>query len=313
MSNQDILLPRRLSVTCIAIHPTGHFFAVGHTDGSIAFWASENSEQPILVRTLDDLDVNVVDRETLETHLGKATGADLRLREPIFKICWSGFENSKDLRGETVLTMLGGTEPDKGFGLNVLWFPAFNPEDLHTTSSPVEEDGLHLVLNAIRQSLAEIKTYHYSTNTSIQDFYFVPHDSPHFNYSYNPYAVLILSEVGQDERLLEAREFPPIDFSLQLRQSQIAKVSQSEGNQLDLDFILEDLSLASLPQSASLPYEFSGGKFARDAYKMQVVPKDVYQDLVSPAETGCIKPRVRLSAGCAIIKSSLEGPRTKAS
>lgn len=304
------MLPRRSSVTCIAIHPAGHFFAVGHTDGSIAFWASENPEQPILVRTLDDLDVNVVDPEALEAHLGKTTARDLRLREPIFKICWSGFEN---LRGETALTVLGGTEPDKGFGLNVLWFPAFNPEDLHTTSSLVEEDGLHFMLTTIRQTLAEMKTYHYSTHTSIQDFYLVPHNSPHFNCTYNPYAILILSEVGSDERLLEAREFPPIEFTLQLRQSQMAKASQSKGNQLDLDSILEDLSLASLPQSASLPYEFSGGKFTRDAYKMQVVPKDVYQDLVGSAEMKCMKPRVRLSAGCAIMKSSLEGPRTKAS
>jgi len=304
------MLPRRSSVTCIAIHPAGHFFAVGHTDGSIAFWASENSDQPILVRTLDDLDVNLVDPEALGAHIGKDTTADLRLREPIFKVCWSGFENSKDLRGETALTVLGGTEPDKGFGLNVLWFPAFNPEDL---SSPVEEDGLHFALTTIRQSLAEMKTYHYSTYTSIQDFYLIPHDNPHFNYTYNPYAILILSEAGQDERLLEAREFPPIDLSFQLRQSQMAKVSQSEDNQLDLDFILEDLSIASLPQLASLPYEFSGGKFARDAYKMQVVPKDVYQDLLSPPEIGCIKPRVRLSAGSAILKSSLEGARTKAS
>jgi len=308
------LLPRRSSVTCIAIHPAGHFFAVGHTDGSIAFWASENSEQPILVRTLDDLDVNVVDPEALETRLGKVTVAN-SLREPIYKICWSGFENSKDPRGgETALTVLGGTEPDKGFELNVLWFPAFNPDDPRTTSPPVNEGGLHLMVTAIRQSLAEMKTYHYSTRTPIQDFYLIPRGNPHFNHTYDPYAILILSEAVQDKRILEAREFPPTNSPFVLRQSQTAKVSQPEESRLqDLDFVLEDLSLASLPQSASLPYEFFGVKFVADACKMQVVTKDVHQDLVRVVETGCTKPRVRLMAGCATMKPSFEAQRTKAS
>src|SRR5204862_7283577 len=90
---QDILTHRRPPVTAFAIHPTGHFFAVGHADGSIAFWAVEDEDRPILVRTTDSVDVDVVDGNKLEKLLN---GDQVKPydsidgHEPIFKLAWSG-------------------------------------------------------------------------------------------------------------------------------------------------------------------------------------------------------------------------------
>ncbi|KAH9978900.1 hypothetical protein BGW80DRAFT_1281649 [Lactifluus volemus] len=44
-----------------SLHPTGHLFALDHTDGSIAFWAVKDSEQTLMVRTLDEVDVHKVE------------------------------------------------------------------------------------------------------------------------------------------------------------------------------------------------------------------------------------------------------------
>ena len=79
-----------MEVTSIAVHPSGHFFAVGHADGSIAFWAVEDDNKPLLVRTLDAVDVNLVDPSALDHKAPKF------VREPIFKLSWSGFPNSQD-------------------------------------------------------------------------------------------------------------------------------------------------------------------------------------------------------------------------
>ncbi|KAF5352734.1 hypothetical protein D9756_005911 [Leucocoprinus leucothites] len=313
-NSKDILLPRRPSVTCIAIHPAGHFFAVGHSDGTIGFWALEDPEQPILARTLDSLEVNTVDAEALEMRLSNTTATELPYREPVFKLSWSGFSNSKDPRGgETALTILGGTAQDKGSGLNVLWFPAFNPGDPPGTSPPAHQGGLHpFTATAIRQSLTEINSFHYSTRTPVQDFYLIPRESPHFNNTYDPYAILIISEAGKEERTLESREFPPPSFTSVAPQLSFAKASPpEESTSRDLDLVLETMSLADYPQSSSLPFEFSGSNFMGDVYNMQVVPKEVYPEIVSPMGTTSVKPRIKLSAGCAIVEAPLEGKRTK--
>lgn len=303
-------------MTCIAIHPTGHFFAVGHTDGAIAFWALEDSEQPVLVRTLDDFDVNMIDPEVLEEQLRDTPRRDTSTpREPIFKLSWSGFTNSKDPRGgETALTVLGGTKPDKGFGLNVLWFPAFNPGDPPTTSPTTKQDQFHsFMATAIRQSLKGLNTFLYCTKTPVHDFYLIPRESPHFNYTYDPDAILILSEAGRDGRVLEAREFPPPIFT-SARQPSTSKLSLPEESGLhNLDVALESLSLGAHPQIVGLPYELSGGRFLADCHRVHVVPKDVYDEIGQVPESTRQRPRVRLTAGRVLMESTLEVKRTKVS
>ncbi len=56
-------------VTSLAIHPSGHFFAAGYDDGCIAFWAVDDDNKPLLVRTLHDLDVDILDPERLDALL----------------------------------------------------------------------------------------------------------------------------------------------------------------------------------------------------------------------------------------------------
>src|ERR1700722_11051609 len=133
MSFEELLTYRRPLVTAIAVPPTGHFFAVGHADGCIAFWAVDDDDMPILVRTVDEIDVHIVDVNKLELILGQdapqaphpATPLE---RKHISKLTWSGFPNASDPRGgETALTVLGGLTTGVEPGGTVLWLPPFNP------------------------------------------------------------------------------------------------------------------------------------------------------------------------------------------
>ncbi|KXN88842.1 hypothetical protein AN958_06711 [Leucoagaricus sp. SymC.cos] len=313
--SQDILLPRRSCVSCVAIHPAGHFFAVGYTDGTIAFWALEDSEEPILVRTLDNLNVNLVDAEMLEAQVNNTTSSDLSPpREPIFKLAWSAFANSKDPRGgNTTLTVLGGTKPDQGFGLNVWWLPAFNPDDPTVSSPPPNQKNIHpFMITAIRQSLQEKSTFQYTTKTPVQDFYLIPRESPHFNCTYDAQSILILSEDGPNGRLLESREFPPPSFGLSAAKSPASETpSSSEDTLHQLNSALESMSLSSHPQSVGLPFEFSGASFAPSGYRILVVAKESYSKIIEDVDSSAKRPRVRLSAGRAHVESSFEVKRSK--
>ncbi|KAF8215929.1 lethal giant larvae like, C-terminal-domain-containing protein, partial [Mycena galopus ATCC 62051] len=170
-------------VTAIAIHPAGHFFAAGYSDGCIAFWAVEDEDQPLFVRTLD------------------AT------TEPIYKLAWSSFPNSSDPRGgETALTILG--EPT---GLNVQWLPAFNPSEPPNPAAP--QTALHpFMRTAMQTSLLPISDFFYYTPGIAQDFFLVPRNSPHFSGQYDPTAILISIESVGDARVVEAYQFPPPTF-----------------------------------------------------------------------------------------------------
>ena len=91
---------RKPELTALAVHPSGHLVATGHTDGSVVFWAVEDEDKPLLSITLDGAqDVNIVNAEDLDVALaGQHTRTDHE-REPIYKLAWSGFENSADPRG----------------------------------------------------------------------------------------------------------------------------------------------------------------------------------------------------------------------
>jgi hypothetical protein len=215
------------------------------------------------------------------------------------------------------LTILGGVKPDNGCGLNVLWFPPFNPPDPPATSPPATQDGLHPFITAgIRRSLEEKGSFFYSTSTPVQDFYLIPRESPHFNYAYDPEAILILVEAGQVGRVLEPREFPPPSLSCISEHSPLAKGSQAEvrGKSLhDFHGALDSLSLASPPQSTGLPFEFCGGNLIAHGCKIQVVPKDVYPQIIEAVDLSSCRPRLKLTAGCALMEPSFEVKRPKVS
>lgn len=198
-------------VTCLTIHPSGHFFASGYHDGSIAFWAVEDDNKPLLVRTLDTLDVDILDPQHLEILLfnsGMLKDNLIIPPEPIFKLSWSGFPNSPDPRGgETTLTILGGLTPDKPPGLTVFVLPPFNPSEPPPDIPPAS--SIHPFFRvAIQKSLTPRKTFFYETGGIVQDYILLPHSTPHFAGNYDPYAILLITEINA-LRTVEAYQFPP--------------------------------------------------------------------------------------------------------
>lgn len=259
--------------------------------------------------------MNLVDTGMLDTRLSEAKppGHGSNRREPIYKITWSGFSNSKDSRGgETALTILGGFSRGNEPGLTTLWFPAFNPNDppSDSTSSTTQSQLHPFMVDAIRQSLIEKHSYVYSTDTPVQDFYLVPRNSPHFNYSYDAHTILMLVETVNDERALISREFPPPVFFIQGQQLMQAKEAQTDKSDLDdLDNVLQSLSIANSPQSAGLPYGLCGTGFAADTYQMHVLPKEFYPIYVKDNHTSTKKPRIGLSGGIAQMEPFSEAKR----
>ncbi|KAF8808127.1 WD40 containing snare-dependent exocytosis protein [Phlegmacium glaucopus] len=212
---EDILTHRRLTVTCLAVHPSGHLFAVGYTDGSIAFWAVEDDDQPLLVRTLNSTDVNLVDSDALEAHLdSKENKAQKLIREPIFKLSWSSFSNSTDPRGgDTTLTVLGGLDPTQPPGLTVLLLPPFNPTEPPSTPLSPHNENLHpFFRSSMIKSLNPLKSFFYETIGVVQDYLLIPRNSPHFVGNFDPYAILLLTESTHHARTVHAYQYPPPGF-----------------------------------------------------------------------------------------------------
>lgn len=208
---EDIFEHRRPEVTAIAVHPTGHFFAVGHSDGSIAFWAVDDQEKPLLVRTIETVDVNIVDADGLETYLvGRKANSSKSIREPIFKLSWSGFSNSADLRGgDTVLTILGGLLTDTSPGLTTLLLPPFQPSE----PPPGPPTALHPHFrDAMCRSIEPTKSFFYRTSGVVQDYLLIPTSSPHFSGSFDPYAIIFLVDSVGSTRATEGYLFPPSGF-----------------------------------------------------------------------------------------------------
>ena len=184
--------------------------ATGHADGSIVFWALEDEDRPLIAITLDgEQDVHIADASRLDAALADpASKGKVDIREPIFKLAWSGFPNSTDPRGgETVLTVLGGLRPEDIPGVTALLLPALNPPE-----SPSPTQGsvtLHpLVRDAMRLSAIPKNSHCYATVGVPQDFLLLARESPHFSAVYDPYTILLLSDATKGARASEAYQFP---------------------------------------------------------------------------------------------------------
>jgi syntaxin-binding protein 5 len=195
----------------LAVHPSGHLFAVGHTDGSIAFWAVEDDDQPLLVRTLDSTHVNLVGLDALDDEQNEVQQLT---REPIFKLSWSSFSDSTDPRGgETILTILGGLDASKPPGLTVLLFPPFNPTEPPSTPLSPKSENLHpFFRNFMIESLNPSKSFFYETFGVVQDYLLMPQNSPHLAGNFDPYAILILTQSTHNARSVQAYQYPPPGF-----------------------------------------------------------------------------------------------------
>lgn len=277
-TSQDILAQRRMVVTSIAVHPTGHFFAVGYADGSIAFWATEDDEKPLVVRTIDDTDVDIANPEKLQTPATDTSSSPLR--EPIFKLSWSGFPNSSDPRGgETVLTMLGGLTTGKQPGLTVFVLPEFNPPEPLAGASALQ-GGLH---PAFRQTMCHAvvpkKIFFYETRGVVQDYLLIPRGTPHFGGTFNPYAILFVID-RESARTVEAAEFPPPDFVSTLPQeSQKAQEAQAEESLNEgVTFPKSPEQRSRSPMPLTLPFLLSNCVRGGCLFTLET---DVYETFVS--------------------------------
>ncbi|KAK7465475.1 Lethal(2) giant larvae sro7 [Stygiomarasmius scandens] len=291
----DILTQRRPEVTCMAIHPAGHFFAVGYADGSIAFWAIEDEDQPILVRTLDHIDVNVVNALELETLLSEAKGPEVR--EPIFKLAWCSFPNSSDPRGgNTALVVLGGLSPTEDSGVTVYWLPAFNPSEAPSTAST----SLHpSIRSAMRDSVAPSKTYFYYADGIVQDFLLVPRDNPHFSGANDPIAILFTREAPGGSRVVDAFQFPPPAF----RDSDKANTDQNDADTqdtlIDLASTLQAMKMNDDPRGMQLPCCLSNASSGMIGGHLYRLDREAYQKLTEESAICSERELLPLRAGFA--------------
>ncbi|TFK95007.1 hypothetical protein K466DRAFT_579508 [Polyporus arcularius HHB13444] len=219
---KDILQPRHLQVTTLAIHPSGHLLAVGYADGTIGFWSLEDEHKPLMLRTVDSPeaeDLSTVDTIKLESLLAAAHQHPPEPpREPIFKLTWSGFPNSSDPRGgDTVLTVLGGITIDSPPCVTALLLPPLRPPAPPTPTSPKDQPTMPFLFPETRAAMCaslSVKDVHtYGAAGTVQDFLLFPRSSPHFSGTYDPNAILVISESdAPDARVCEAFEFPPPAF-----------------------------------------------------------------------------------------------------
>jgi len=196
----------------MAMHPTGFFFAVGYTDGSIAFWAVDDDTKPLVIRTLDDDHVDVVDQDFLRAHMDSGQKRTDRSRQPVYKLSWSGFPNSSDPRGgETVLTVLGGLLTPKRTTTTIFAFPPFNPP-APPVDGTLSQNQLHPDFRrAMYQSVMPKKSFSYEPHGPVQDYLLLPRDDPHFGGAFDPYAILFTLDID-NTRTIVAVEFPPPNF-----------------------------------------------------------------------------------------------------
>ncbi|KAJ7161293.1 WD40 containing snare-dependent exocytosis protein [Mycena crocata] len=273
----DILTHRHPAVTAVAIHPAGHFFAAGYSDGCIAFWAVEDEDQPLLVRTLDATRVNSVNVEELD----KSHETPPQEREPIYKLAWSSFSNSSDPRGgQTALTILGGQVMAEGetTGLNVQWLPAFNPAEPPNPTGT--QTSLHpFVRSAMQASLVPISDFFYYTPGVAQDFFLMPRNSPHFAGHYDPTAILISVESVGEARIVEAYQFPPPAFTIS-SEFPAEEIPESGSLEDDLASTLKSMTVNDDPRMLRLPTSLSFGSTGVFGAQLFTLDRDSHETLV---------------------------------
>ena len=196
-------------MSCMAIHPTGHFFAAGYEDGSIAVWATEDEDKPLVVRSIEEVDINMVNEELLNITLEPSDDkqSDKPAPEPIYKLAWSGYSNSADPRGGThTLTILGGGRGKESSGVTVFAFSAFNPTDSGADPKVWLPPSIR---KAMRDCLSNPGVYTYQSEITVSDFLLLPRNTPHFAGNFDPVAILLVFSGGGYDRSISVMKFPP--------------------------------------------------------------------------------------------------------
>lgn len=228
---QLVWTERASPATCISWRPDGEVFAMGHEDGCISFWHVKEDEKPITVRTLEQLDV---DRPS---HSIESLEIPRPLREPIFKLAWSGFPERSwmEMASESAATWQTGNQqqdhqqqssndhnstgkdeqaakPTKGTIVTVLGgaVAGRDPPGLYCIHLPPYAAPISLwstggpeaqqkLRNGLRQSLQSTAESIYRTPSLVEDFLLLPKVNPHYSGNYDPMAVLTL--LGADPSL----------------------------------------------------------------------------------------------------------------
>ncbi|TFK77434.1 WD40 containing snare-dependent exocytosis protein [Pluteus cervinus] len=297
--DKNLFTHRKPSVTALAVHPAGHFFAAGYSDGCIAFWAFEDDDVPILVKTLSDLDVNIVDGSLLEdklASLSKDLATQISSPEPIFKLSWCGFSNSVDPRsGETAMIIMGGTsQSDTPSGLTVERLAAFNPLDIGQNPGAT---GLHPHFRAaMRKSCEPLRTYVYDTLDIIQDYCVVPQQNPHLSGCFDPSSIVVLTEPSTHLRVVQAYQFPPPEFERTVGGEPSGQIQTDFEDSLteQLNSTLDELQLDEGPQRLLLPDLLLQGARGVMGGHLINLDKETYSNLTSPRAT---QPTLQLTGG----------------
>jgi syntaxin-binding protein 5 len=253
-----MLTMRNPFVSCMAVHPTGHFFAAGYEDGSIAFWATEDEDKPLLVRSIDEVDINLANEQMLNLALEPSGGElnDKPAPEPIYKLDWSGYSNSADPRGGThTLAVLGGGRGKESSSVTVFSFSAFNP----TVSGMDPNVALPQPMRkAMQDCLSNPGVYSYQSESTISDFLLLPRDTPHFSGSFDPVAIALVYNGPGDKRSISITEFPPPSLEIVPKLPEMARTISSSTTTTDaigeeLAETLHAMQRSSDPERLILP------------------------------------------------------------
>ncbi|KAI0705856.1 lethal giant larvae like, C-terminal-domain-containing protein [Cytidiella melzeri] len=284
---QTLLSERKPELTALAIHPSGHLLVTGYVDGSIVFWAVEDEDKPLLATTLDGRqDVNLANAEDMDAALAGTKNESHDIPEPIFKLTWSGFENSNDPRGgDTVLTVLGGLGQKDVPGVTTLLLPPFNPPEPPVQSVP----GTTLdpsFREAMRQTVLAKDMHCYSTVGVPQDFLLLPRKQPHFSGSWDPTAILLLSDADKETRAIEAYQFPPPLFVPKAGTPKVHTAVESTNTPEDalaqeIASALESMQIDEGPLSLDLPPALWGGPSSVTGGVLVNLDREAYETLVA--------------------------------
>ena len=225
-------------MSCATIHPTGHFFAAGYEDGSIAIWAIEDEDKPLSVRSVEQVDINLVNEQLLNLALEPDNNkpSDKPPPGPIYKLAWSGYTNSADPRGGThTLAVLGGVRGKESSGVTVFSFSAFNPTDGGADPNVVLPPPMR---KAMQDCLSNPGVYNYQSERPISDFLLLSRDNPHFAGNFDPIAIVLVCKGGGEKRSISIMEFPPPSLAVVPKRPEMERNTSSS----TADVIGEDLA-----------------------------------------------------------------------